>query len=104
MAGAVRAPYAVLAEAVVHRALLRILQAVIGFADRLEARFAVAASRILVRVIFHRELAIARLPRRIVGGARDFEQLVIIDVERSEARRVGKECVSTCRSRWSLSN
>src|SRR3546814_13240706 len=22
-------------------------------------------------------------------------------VERSEARRVGKECVSTCRSRWS---
>src|SRR3546814_19844295 len=80
MAGAVRAPYAVLAEAVVHRALLRILQAVIGFADRLEARFAVAASRILVRVIFHRELAIARLQRRIVGGAPDFEQLVIIAV------------------------
>src|SRR3546814_12119484 len=23
------------------------------------------------------------------------------DVERSEERRVGKECVSTCRSRWS---
>src|SRR3546814_2495599 len=66
MAAAVRAAYAVLAEAVVHRALLRILQAVIGFADRLEARFAVAASRILVRVIFHRELAIARLQRRIV--------------------------------------
>src|SRR3546814_15764228 len=81
MAAAVRAAYAVLAEAVVHRALLRILQAVIGFADRLETRFAVAASRILVGVIFHRELAIARLQRRIVGGALDFEQLVIIDVE-----------------------
>ena len=25
----------------------------------------------------------------------------IIAVERSEERRVGKECVSTCRSRWS---
>src|SRR3546814_15312309 len=24
-----------------------------------------------------------------------------IDTERSEERRVGKECVSTCRSRWS---
>src|SRR3546814_3781575 len=24
-----------------------------------------------------------------------------VDVERSEERRVGKECVSTCRSRWS---
>src|SRR3546814_14334047 len=25
-------------------------------------------------------------------------------VSRSEERRVGKECVSTCRSRWSLDN
>src|SRR3546814_19737379 len=25
----------------------------------------------------------------------------VIDVIRSEERRVGKECVSTCRSRWS---
>src|SRR3546814_17568665 len=25
----------------------------------------------------------------------------ILDVDRSEERRVGKECVSTCRSRWS---
>src|SRR3546814_17430402 len=28
----------------------------------------------------------------------------IIDGDRSEARRVGKECVSTCRSRWSPSH
>src|SRR3546814_6884136 len=26
---------------------------------------------------------------------------VLLDDERSEERRVGKECVSTCRSRWS---
>src|SRR3546814_18081698 len=26
---------------------------------------------------------------------------VVADVQRSEERRVGKECVSTCRSRWS---
>src|SRR3546814_286517 len=31
---------------------------------------------------------------RIVGG-------VVVGIARSEERRVGKECVSTCRSRWS---
>ncbi len=71
-----------LAEPVVCRAFLRVLQAVIGFADRLETRLAVAAPRILVGMIFHRELAIARLQRRVVGSALDFEQFVIIDVER----------------------
>src|SRR3546814_18855360 len=29
---------------------------------------------------------------------------VRLDAERSEERRVGKECVSTCRSRWSPYN
>src|SRR3546814_4031178 len=29
------------------------------------------------------------------------ELLEMIDVDRSEERRVGKECVSKCRSRWS---
>src|SRR3546814_17954189 len=33
------------------------------------------------------------------GGAIDFT--LDADVQRSEERRVGKECVSTCRSRWS---
>src|SRR3546814_20004910 len=28
---------------------------------------------------------------------------VMVNVQRSEERRVGKECVSTCRSRWSPS-
>src|SRR3546814_14569446 len=29
------------------------------------------------------------------------QHMAIAHPERSEARRVGKECVSTCRSRWS---
>src|SRR3546814_8076608 len=39
-----------------------------------------------------------------VRGRRDLGQSVALLgglVERSEERRVGKECVSTCRSRWS---
>src|SRR3546814_3136433 len=31
-------------------------------------------------------------------------QLVAQEIDRSEERRVGKECVSTCRSRWSPYN
>src|SRR3546814_16593320 len=31
----------------------------------------------------------------------DLDITVRIEIERSEERRVGKECVSTCRSRWS---
>src|SRR3546814_5009282 len=37
-------------------------------------------------------------------GAGDHEGIVALglpDIGRSEERRVGKECVSTCRSRWS---
>src|SRR3546814_4317514 len=35
----------------------------------------------------------------VLDGARDLEKTEVIP--RSEERRVGKECVSTCRSRWS---
>src|SRR3546814_13231080 len=35
------------------------------------------------------------------GSAHDRIQLLSATVDRSEERRVGKECVSTCRSRWS---
>src|SRR3546814_16368933 len=36
------------------------------------------------------------------GGFSEQEILAVAEsVGRSEARRVGKECVSTCRSRWS---
>src|SRR3990167_7808337 len=67
MASAKAAVHAVLerrmAETVIGRALLRILEAVIGLANGLEPRFAVAAARIFVRVIFHRQLAVGRLDR-----------------------------------------
>src|SRR3546814_14055686 len=29
------------------------------------------------------------------------QHIALAEIERSEERRVGKECVSTCRSRWS---
>src|SRR3546814_1442965 len=38
--------------------------------------------------------------RDAVGDLLDRRQ-VVADEQRSEERRVGKECVSTCRSRWS---
>src|SRR3546814_8664082 len=37
-------------------------------------------------------------PGEVLDRARDADR----NVDRSEERRVGKECVSTCRSRWSL--
>src|SRR5690606_40024289 len=48
------------AETVVSGALLRVFQALIGGADRLETRFRIRAAGILVRVVAHRELAIGR--------------------------------------------
>ena len=55
------------------------------------------------------ERAIQRLQKRAKGGDKDakFELSVmekilpVLSEARSEERRVGKECVSTCRSRWS---
>src|SRR3546814_11329094 len=39
---------------------------------------------------------------REVGARRDLDRhLLALALVRSEERRVGKECVSTCRSRWS---
>ena len=35
------------------------------------------------------------------GVSLDRTRVIITEKERSEERRVGKECVSTCRSRWS---
>src|SRR3546814_9878096 len=40
------------------------------------------------------------IPRRIVGQL-GYVQTKLLRDERSEERRVGTECVSTCRSRWS---
>src|SRR3546814_13276891 len=38
---------------------------------------------------------------RLIEARRDDAGLTAEAVARSEERRVGKECVSTCRSRWS---
>src|SRR3546814_3759332 len=37
----------------------------------------------------------------LVVGVEEQQERVVDDALRSEERRVGKECVSTCRSRWS---
>src|SRR3546814_12194725 len=42
-----------------------------------------------------------RTERRLDFVERASHLFGIPDVERSEERRVGKECVSTCRARWS---
>src|SRR3546814_14225490 len=38
---------------------------------------------------------------RVPANLRQFPARLVETVARSEERRVGKECVSTCRSRWS---
>src|SRR3546814_16523974 len=43
----------------------------------------------------------AALVRFLVGGQPVAHRALGISRQRSEERRVGKECVSTCRSRWS---
>src|SRR3546814_14948637 len=53
--------------------------------------------------------SVIRLRERIIAILDQFGREALIgtlrshleDTERSEERRVGKECVSTCRSRWS---
>src|SRR3546814_1679921 len=41
-----------------------------------------------------------RLEQTWMGGRAAYR--TVLERQRSEERRVGKECVSTCRSRWSL--
>src|SRR3546814_20435718 len=43
----------------------------------------------------------ASLQTRSFISAASFQETTRVLTERSEARRVRKECVSTCRSRWS---
>src|SRR3546814_15274811 len=45
--------------------------------------------------------AAASVPGAPPGGAADIAAKAATASKRSEERRVGKECVSTCRSRWS---
>src|SRR3546814_12189560 len=50
-----------------------------------------------IRADLHQELTI----RQYTGQAFVTGELFQLPAGRSEERRVGKECVSTCRSRWS---
>src|SRR5579864_2838217 len=67
-----------MAETIVGSALLRVLQHIIGLVDGLEVSFRFLATVLAVGVIFHGELAKSRLDRRIVGGARNAQQFVIV--------------------------
>ena len=68
-----------MAVAIVGRAFLRILETVVGDADRLELRLALVAARIAVRVMLHRKLAIGGLDRPAIRVARDAEYFVEVD-------------------------
>src|SRR3546814_4497183 len=54
--------------------------------------------RFLRRIVLRAQPVGAMAGRR---GHEDGDQPVLVERLRSEERRVGKECVSTCRSRWS---
>src|SRR3546814_6084618 len=69
--------------------------------ERLERFRALVIAR---RAIAHHRVG----PHLALVGERDREDIVAaairterVGAERSEERRVGKDCVSTCRSRWS---
>src|SRR3546814_17414808 len=51
--------------------------------------------------LIHNMPAISKGMQRLKGGTDEQWMQRIGHVGRSEERRVGKECVSTCRSRWS---
>src|SRR3546814_9809787 len=60
----------------------------------------VAGSGRLLRSSLHQAL-LGRMPAELPNQTRSSLRLPARNSARSEERRVGKECVSTCRSRWS---
>jgi hypothetical protein len=66
------------AEAVIGGALLRIRERLIRLVEFLEMDFRVLVARVLVRVVFHRELAESGLELRIAGALFDPENFVIV--------------------------
>src|SRR3546814_13536746 len=53
------------------------------------------------KVVESDEAFVGGKKRNRLSGKTAKKKKVVALVERSEERRVGKECVSTCRSRWS---
>src|SRR3546814_13224137 len=82
-----------------------------AFGRQLQPVGDMVAERAMDRAIGHAALRAARrlfLRLRQNELARDFQKIIVafpggafLGIARSEERRVGKECVSTCRSRWS---
>ena len=68
-----------MAIAVIGCTLLRVLEAFIGLADRLEPGFGLGIARVAIRVIAHGQLAVRGLDRGIISAALHLEQLVIVD-------------------------
>ncbi len=66
-----------MAETVIGRALVRILQDLVGFVDLLETDLAVLVARVAIGMPFHRELAEGGFQLAVGGGALDLENLVV---------------------------
>ena len=65
-------------EAVIGRALVAVLEDVVGLVELLEFVLAVAVARIAVRVMLHGELAERSLELDLGDGTRDAQDLVIV--------------------------
>src|SRR3546814_12030585 len=59
------------------------------------------SSRVRTRTAYRRSVRFRRDDHLRLLGNRDAAREIPAPRNRSEERRVGKECVSTCRSRWS---
>jgi hypothetical protein len=74
-----------MAIAIIGRALLRVLQAVIGFVDFLELRFGLGIAGVLVRMPLHRELAVGRFQLAVAYRARDAQDFVVVALGHQQA-------------------
>ena len=71
-----------MAETVVGGPLLRVLQAIIGFVDFLEAVFGFGVAGISVRMKLHRKLAICAFQFLVIGALANAQRLVEIGLHR----------------------
>src|SRR3546814_11680844 len=97
-----RFPYTTLFRADVHRYTKGVPRLINIVCDRaLLGAYAQNARRISPEIVRKAAIeAVGQLPEEFDPHARRRWRLIEIGW-RSEERRVGKECVSTCRSRWS---
>ena len=51
--------------------------------------------------LLEEDVAFSSIAQNEIGHARALYELVARERGRSEERRVGKECIAVCRSRWS---